>query len=218
VQPDFWHDRWRTAQVGFHQSAVDRNLIRHWRDLVLPKAARVLVPLCGKSLDLLWLREQGHQVVGVELSDVALQAFFAENGIAARRLALPRFDCYGTEKLQCFRGDLFDLDTNQLGRVEAVYDRAALISWSPVLRDRYVDHLVALTGSGAQILLITLEYRQAEMKGPPFAVDSEEVHRLFSRHHSIIELARCDVLSSESRMRARGLTSLTEVCYRITRL
>jgi thiopurine S-methyltransferase len=218
VQPDFWHERWRAAQVGFHQSTVDRNLIRHWRDLVLPKAARVLVPLCGKSLDLLWLREQGHQVVGVELSDIALQSFFAENGIAARRLSLPRFDCYGAEKLQCFRGDLLHLDANQLGRVEAVYDRAALTSWSPVLRDRYVNHLAALAGLGAQMLLITLEYRQTEMKGPPFAVNSQEVHRLFSRHHSIVELARRDVLSSEPRMRARGLTSLTEVCYQITRL
>jgi thiopurine S-methyltransferase len=218
VQPDFWHDRWRSAQIGFHRPAIDDNLIQHWRSLSLPKAARVLVPLCGKSLDLLWLRDQGHTVVGIELSDIALQAFFVENGVAARRRALPSFDLYEAENLECFRGDLFELTAERLGRVAAVYDRASLISWAPEQRGRYVEHLTALTGTGTETLLVTLEYPQAEMKGPPFCVNSEDVHCLFSRHHSIEELTRRDVLADEPRMQARGVSSLTEVCYRITRL
>ena len=218
MENDFWHDRWRTAQIGFHRSSVDGNLIRHWRDLSLPKAARVLVPLCGKSLDLLWLRDQGHTVVGIELSDIALQAFFAENGVAARRRTLPHFDLYEAENLECYRGDLFELTPERLGKVAAVYDRASLVSWAPEQRGRYVEHLTALTGTGTQTLLVTLDYPQAEMNGPPFSVDSAEVHRLYSLHHSIHQLARCDVLENEPRMRARGLSSLTEVCYRMTRL
>jgi thiopurine S-methyltransferase len=218
VQPDFWHDRWRTAQVGFHRSSVDDNLVQHWRDLSLPKAARVLVPLCGKSLDLLWLRDQRHPVVGVELSDIALQAFFLENGVAARRRAIPHFDLYEAENIECYRGDLFELTPERLGKVAAVYDRASLVSWAPEQRGRYVEHLWTLTGTGTQTLLVTLEYPQEEMKGPPFSVDSEEVDRLYSRHHSIHELGRRDVLGSEPRMRARGASSLTEVCYRIARL
>jgi thiopurine S-methyltransferase len=218
VHSDFWHDRWRSAQIGFHRSSVDENLIQHWRDLTLPKAARVLVPLCGKSLDLLWIRDQGHPVVGIELSDIALQAFFAQNGVAARRRALSHFDLYEAGDLECYRGDLFDLTPERLGKVAAVYDRASLVSWAPEQRGRYVEHLRALTATGTQTLLITLEYAQAEMKGPPYSVDSVEVHRLYSRHHSIHELARRDVLGDEPRMRARGVSSLTEVCYRITRL
>ena len=216
--PDFWHDRWRTAQIGFHRPSVDENLIRHWRDLSLPKGARVMVPLCGKSLDLLWLRDQGHTVTGIELSDIALQAFFAENGVAARRHALPRFDLYEADNLECYRGDLFELTPGRLGQVAAVYDRASLVSWAAEQRGRYAEHLRALTGPGTQTLLVTLEYPQAEMKGPPFSVDSEEVHRLYSPHHLIRELSRRDVLGSEPRMRARGVSSLTEVCYQITRL
>jgi thiopurine S-methyltransferase len=218
MQPVFWHDRWRTAQIGFHRSSVDDNLVRHWPDLSLPRAVRVLVPLCGKSLDLLWLHDQGHAVIGIELSDIALQSLFMENGVAARRRALPHFDLYEVENLQCLRGDLFDLTPERLGQVAAVYDRASLVSWAPEQRARYVEHLTALTGTGTQTLLVTLEYPQAEMKGPPFSVDSAEVHRLYSRHHSIQELARRDVLPNEPRMRARGLSSLTEVCYRIERL
>jgi thiopurine S-methyltransferase len=218
VHPDFWHDRWCTAQTGFHRSAVDGNLIRHWPDLSLTKAAHVLVPLCGKSLDLLWLRDQGHAVTGIELSDIALQAFFMENGVAARRRALPHFDLYEAENLQCFRGDLFEVTPGRLGKVAAVYDRASLVSWAPEQRGRYIEHLTALTGTGTQTLLVTLEYPQAEMKGPPFSVDSAEVHRLYTRHHSIHELARRDILGNEPRMRARGVSSLTEVCYRIERL
>jgi thiopurine S-methyltransferase len=218
VQPDFWHDRWRTAQIGFHRSSVDDNLIRHWRALQLPQGARVLVPLCGKSLDLLWLRDQGDAVIGIELSDIALQSFFMENGVAARRRAFPHFDVYEAENLECLRGDLFDVTAERLGQVTAVYDRASLVSWAPEQRGRYVEHLWGLTEPGTQTLLVGLEYPQAEMKGPPFSVDSAEVHRLYSRHHSIQELARRDVLGSEPRMRARGLSCLTEVCYRIKRL
>jgi thiopurine S-methyltransferase len=218
MQPDFWHDRWRTAQTGFHRSSIDDNLIRHWPDLSLPKSARILVPLCGKSLDLLWLRDQGHAVIGIELSDIALQSLFMENGVAARRRTLPHFDLYEAENLQCLRGDLFDLTPERLGQVEAVYDRASLVSWAPEQRARYIEHLTAVTGTGTQTLLVTLEYPQAEMKGPPFSVDSADVHRLYSRHHSIQELARRDVLPNEPRMRARGLSSLAEVCYRIERL
>lgn len=218
MDSDFWLDRWRNGQTGFHQSSVDGNLIRHWQALALPKSSCVFVPLCGKSLDLLWLRDQGHAVVGIELSDIALQAFFVENGIAARRRALSHFDLYEAENLKCFRGDLFELTAERLEQVAAVYDRASLVSWAPDQRGRYVEHLTALTGTGTQTLLVTLEYPQAEMNGPPFSVDSEEVHRLFSRHYSIVELARRDVLANEPRMRARGASSLTEVWYRITRL
>jgi thiopurine S-methyltransferase len=100
----------------------------------------------------------------------------------------------------------------------AVYDRASLASWAPEQRSRYVEHLWTLTGTDTQTLLVTLEYRQAEMKGPPFSVDSEEVYRLYSPDHSIRELDRHDALGNEPRMRARGLSRLAEVSYQITRL
>jgi len=218
MQPDFWHERWRGGQIGFHQSAVEISLRQCWQALAVPKSCRVLVPLCGKSLDLLWLRDQGYSVIGVELSDIALQAFCMENGVPARRRRLPEFDLYAAPNLELYRGDFFSVDLPMLGNVAAVYDRAALISWAPALRVPYVEHLAMLTQPGTETLLITLEYPQGQMPGPPFSIDGDEVQRLYSPHHVIRELARRDVLANEPRMRARGVTRVAEVCYRITRL
>jgi len=218
MHPDFWLDRWRNGQTGFHQASVDGDLIRHWQALALPKSSRVFVPLCGKSLDLLWLRDQGQAVVGIDLSDIAVQAFFAENGIAARRRRAPGFDLYEADNLRLLQGDFFALTPQLLGNVAAVYDRASLVSWMPEMRTRYVEHLTALTDAGSETLLVTLEYSQAEIPGPPFSVDAEEVRRLYSPHHTVHELERRDILADEPRMRARGVSSLIDVCYRITRL
>jgi thiopurine S-methyltransferase len=217
VQPEFWHERWRTAQIGFHQSRAHGLLNSHWPNLGLPHDARVFVPLSGKSLDMLWLHSKGYSVAGSELSEVALEAFCMENGIPARRREAGGFDVYEAEKLKLFRGDFFALTPQLLGNIDAVYDRAALISWMPELRARYVDHLTALTVPGTKTLLISAEYDAAKMTGPPFSVGADEIERLYAKHHDIQQLERRDILASEPRFQSRGLTELHEVCYQLTR-
>jgi thiopurine S-methyltransferase len=218
LQPEFWHERWRIGQIGFHQSKVDSYLNRYWPKLGLARSCRVFVPLCGKSLDLLWLLERGHGVTGVELSAIALESFCMEHGIPARRRIVDGFDVFESVNLQLYLGDFFALTPELLGPVTAVYDRAALISWCPELRAAYVDHATALTSPGTQTLLVTLEYSQAQIKGPPFSVVAADVARLYARNHAIQELSRQDILASEPRFRARGVSALYEVCYRLTRL
>jgi thiopurine S-methyltransferase len=218
LEAEFWHERWRAGQIGFHQSAVDRYLSRYWPELRLTSGGRVFVPLCGKSLDLLWLLERGHDVAGVELSAVALESFCMEHGVPAKRRIVDGFDVYESVNLRLYRGDFFALTPELLGPVAAVYDRAALISWRPELRAAYVDHATALTGPGTQTLLVTLEYAQAQMKGPPFSVVADNVERLYARNHAIKELSRQDILAREPRFQARGVTELHEVCYQLTRL
>jgi thiopurine S-methyltransferase len=216
MQPDFWHERWTHGRIGFHQPTVEPWLTEYWTEIAPQRRGRVFVPLCGKSLDLVWLKDRGYDVTGIELSDIAIQAFWMEQGIAARRRMTPEFDVYDAPHLTLLRGDFFDLTPSRLGSVAAVYDRAALISWSPELRARYVDHLAALTRAGTTTLLITLEY-DGPMHGPPFSVDRREVERLYLRDHEVHELSRRDILATEPRLRARGVSRLIEVCYRLVR-
>lgn len=222
MEPQFWQNRWRNGQIGFHQPSVDGSLRSHWPQLSLRRSnrgeeSRVFVPLCGKSLDLLWLRDQGHFVTGVELSATALEAFCMENGVPARRRSEGDFDVYEAANLWLLRGDFFKLTPALLGETAAVYDRAALISWASDLRSAYADHVAALLGPRTEMLLITLEYLQEQMPGPPFSVPHDEVERLYSRNFKIRELARQDILASESRFRSRGVTALSEVCYQLVR-
>jgi thiopurine S-methyltransferase len=218
MRPEFWSDRWRTGQISFHQAQPDRNLTRHWQDLGLAQGSRVFVPLCGKSVDLLWLRDRGHSVIGVELSAIALEAFCMENGVPARRRTTQDFDVYYAPNLELLRGDYFALSPAQVGNFAGVFDRAALISWTPELRAPYVEHLAKLTPPGTETLLVTLEYPQTQTAGPPFSVPSAEVTRLYAGGYTIRELSRQDALANEPRMRSRGITELFEVCYRLTRL
>lgn len=217
MEPEFWHERWRSGQIGFHQTSADRTLVRCWPQLDLPAGSRVFVPLCGKSLDLVWLRDQGHRVIGVELSGVAIEAFCLENGIPARRRAVGKFELYEAPDIELYCGDFFDLSPERLGPVAAVYDRAAAISWAPHLRAGYVRHLASLLGVGTQMLLIAMEYPQSQMSGPPFSLEAAEVERLFSPCFDLKELCRTDILANEPRLRARGLSALTEVAYRLRR-
>ena len=218
MQPDFWLDRWRTAQIGFHQAAVDRRLKAYWPLLNLPANSPVFVPLCGKSLDLIWLREQGHSVMGVELAPVALESFCMEHGIPARRRVLSDFDVYEADGFTLLCGDYFKLTPAQLGGVSAVYDRAALISWAPAAREAYVKHLTSLTSPGTQTLLIAVEFPPEQMQGPPFPLTPKTIDNLYAGQYSIEELGRHEILELEPRLKARGLTELREVCYRLTRL
>jgi thiopurine S-methyltransferase len=216
MQPSFWQERWRLGQIGFHQMAVDEQLAKYWSELNV-SGGNVLVPLCGKSLDLLWLRERGFHVTGIELSAVAVESLCCGQGILARRTAgsgLDRFDAY---RLRIFQGDLFTLDSARLGNFHAVYDRASLIALPAEERIRYVDALVALTQPGTKTLLMTVEYPQQQANGPPFSVSRSEVEGLYGARHSIRLLERRDILANEARLRARGVTEVYENCFLLTR-
>ena len=217
MDPAFWHERWRSGQIGFHQTAADRNLVRRWPQLGLAAGSSVFVPLCGKSLDLIWLRDRGHRVIGVELSGIAIEAFCMENGLPSKRRRVGGFEVYQAPNIELYCGDFFALTHELLGPVAGVYDRAAAISWAPPLRAGYVAHLTSLLRAGTEMLLIALEYPPSQMSGPPFSLDTAEVERLYSPGFELRELAREDILASEPRLRARGLTQLVEVAYRLRR-
>jgi thiopurine S-methyltransferase len=213
MQPEFWHQRWQSGETAWHLTEINLHLREHWPRLGLGSGERVLVPLCGKTLDLLWLAGEGHRVLGVELSPIAVEALFRDSGLTPKVVDEPPFRRYRLDEIEVLCGDFFDLDASHLGGVGAVYDRASLIALPPDLRPAYVEHLERLIRPETRGLLITLAYDQAQMAGPPFAVREPEVQALFGLRFDIRRLANVDILAESANFRSRGLTSLREQVY-----
>ena len=89
LEHDFWLERWREGQIGFHKTHWNPMLTKHWPLLGIEAGTRVFVPLCGKSLDMRYLVSLGHEVVGIDLSEDAIDAFFSEGGESYEREELP---------------------------------------------------------------------------------------------------------------------------------
>ena len=218
MQKDFWLERWQREEIGFHEGVVNTYLVQFWQVLRLDTGSKVFVPLCGKSADMQWIRKQGHPVIGVELSSIAVQAFYAENGYVAALGRRDKFGFYDANEICILCGDFFDLKQDDVAGVSAVYDRASMVALPPDMRERYVAHLVSILPPGTKILLIAFDYPQQEMPGPPFAVSSAEVETLYRKHAEISLLAQMDVLSQNPRFQQRGLTRLQESIYLLTLL
>lgn len=179
MEAGFWHKMWASGVVGFHQADINAFLKTYWPKLGLQGAEEVLVPLCGKSLDMVWLAEQGHDVLGVELSQAALDAFLVENQLPAVPVQHHLFCGYELEKMTLLCGDFFHLSAPECVDVKAVFDRAALVALPPLMRQSYAQHLAKVLPAGAKILLVNLEYGDDPSMGPPFSVPEAEVVALF---------------------------------------
>lgn len=216
MKKDFWLERWEREAIGFHQNEINPYLCEYWQELHLARGSMVFAPLCGKSQDMLWLRKQGHQVLGVELSNIAVQAFFKENGYSPQHVTRGKFAHFEADGIRILCGDFFDLSKDDLAKVGAVYDRASLIALPPEMRERYVRHLASILPPAMQILLITVDYPQPEMQGPPFSVSSGEVEALYREHAEVRLLAQLDVLAQNPRFQERGLSRLQESIFLLT--
>lgn len=216
MNKEFWLERWERKETGFHQDEINPYLRQFWPELHLDQGGEVFVPLCGKSLDMLWLRDQGHSVLGAEISSIAVQAFFRENGFSPNQRIRGKFENYEADGIRILCGDFFDLDKQDLANVNAVYDRASMVALPLEMRERYAHHLASILPPGTRILLIAFDYLQTEMPGPPFAVSVEEVESLYAGQADVRLLAQNDVLKLNPRFQQRGLSRLHENIFLLT--
>ena len=184
MDADFWHNRWAKNEIGFHESEANPLLVRHFPALGLAEGARVFVPLCGKTLDIHWLLDKGHPVVGVELSQLAVEQLFSELGAEPQITDCGPLKRYSAPDLDIYVGDFFALTAEWVGPVDATYDRAALVALPEPMRERYAAHLRAITARAPQ-LLICFEYEPHLMAGPPFPIFAEEVARHYRDHYEV---------------------------------
>ena len=205
-----WIDRWESGQIGWHEPDGNANLKRYWQGA----GKRVLVPLCGKSPDLAWLAAQGHEVVGIEVSNIAAEAFFVEHELAYERSGsdTPVFSAVsGAITIVC--GDYFSMSPELTGGgFDACYDRGALVAITPDARDQYICTTLALLNARADYLLIAVEYDQSVADGPPFSLDTHMLSKLLpglDRVADVDDLANCPPKFLDA-----GLEAFSEVVYR----
>ena len=188
----FWRRRWERNEIAFHQREANPLLVRYLHDLALPEGSRVFVPLCGKSLDIHWLLGRGYRIAGSELSKIAIQQLFSELGVEPGITADDEISRYSADSIDIFVGDFFHLSSAMLGQIDAVYDRAALVALPETMRDRYTAHLMEITDQAPQ-LLITFNYDQRLLDGPPFSVSDEEVGQRYQDSYNLKLLESADV-------------------------
>ena len=210
--PEFWHNKWASNKIGFHLHDVNPLLTQFWSALKPQREERVLVPLCGKSEDLVWLAERHDDVVGVELSQIAIRAFFAEHFYTPLVTKLSHHhELYQFDELSLYTGDFF---TAPVDKVDLIYDRAALVALPPSMRVAYAERLKQLIKPGGRILLISLDYPQEELAGPPFSVPEQEICELFDGLK--VTLLDCNEESAKGPQRAKkGLSRFAETVWLI---
>ncbi|MEE1675844.1 thiopurine S-methyltransferase [Agarivorans aestuarii] len=188
MHEQFWHQKWEKDEIGFHEGEVNRFLYEYFDALRLPVGARVFVPLCGKTRDIAWLLDQGMKVVGAELSEHAIKQLFAELNIEPKVAALADGFHYSSTNIDIFVANIFSLNSELLGEVEAIYDRGALVALPEDIRTRYAQMLASITNQASQ-LVVTYNYQQSQYSGPPFALPESEVERLYASTYGLKKLA-----------------------------
>jgi thiopurine S-methyltransferase len=184
MEASFWQEKWQKNQIGFHEPEVNPLLVAHISALSLEPGDRVFLPLCGKTLDIAWLLSQGYRVVGVELVELAIEQLFEELGGEPEISKQGSFVSYRSTGIDIFVGDLFDLTADQLGQVDAVYDRAAFVALPPEMRVRYAAKITEVSCHADQ-LLITFDYDQSQMNGPPFSSTRADVEASYQPDYQL---------------------------------
>lgn len=203
-----WLGRWEQGRIGWHEPLGNSGLRQNWSTVAA--GSRVLVPLCGKTVDMLWLAEQGHDVSGVEISKAAIEAFLSEQQIRYECGRSGAVDVYrATERaITLYCGDFFAFHAEPF---DALYDRGALVALPKDIRPQYVSHVNELVKPGAYRLIVTLEYDQARANGPPFSVEPDEIHRYWPDLERVS--SRNDIDNCPPKFREAGLDEVIEAIW-----
>ena len=210
---EYWENRWITNQTGWHRSVYNDLMVKYWPRLGIPTDSKVLVPLCGKSLDMLWLAEKGHAIVGIEFTRVAVERFFSENNLEHTIVKHPSYIEFSSDRYTILNGNILAIPSDLI-QAEAWYDRAAMIAINPDLREDYVSQIRQQTKVGAVGLLITYSYPQEEMEGPPFSLNNDDVFKLFQDGFRVECLETIELEDEKE----RGLSRINSSVFALTRV
>ncbi|MEM8614658.1 MAG: thiopurine S-methyltransferase [Cyanobacteria bacterium P01_H01_bin.105] len=184
MDTSFWLQKWKKNNIAFHKSEANPVIVNYFKQLALEQGSRVFVPLCGKTLDIAWLLANGYRVVGAELIEIAIEQLFMELGVDPNISTVSDVKHYSAKNIDIFVGNIFELSGQTLGSVNAIYDRAALVALPKEMRNRYTAHLMEITDTAPQ-LLVSYDYDQSLMDGPPFSISNEEVNQHYGESYTL---------------------------------
>lgn len=192
----YWEKRWEIKATGFHIDNVHPMLVKHFTQLTDHKA-KILVPLCGKTVDMIWLASNGHQVIGVEYVQSPVEEFFAENKIDYTTRQVNDFKLYESadKSIRIYNGDFFKFTVDYEGPIELVWDRASFVALTPSLRQNYARQIQSLLSDKFNYLMDTFEFDERIFPGPPHSVNFAEVKQLYGTKCKIEEIDFKMVLS-----------------------
>ena len=216
MESQFWLDRWEADQIGFHEAEGNSKLPQFWSTQNKGQQ-EICVPLCGKTLDLRYLSNFGH-VTGFELSPIAIRDFFREWSVTPVESDRFGLRCLSARGVSLIEADFLALPTAFYESFTHIYDRAAMIALPPRLRGSYTQQIHRLLARGGEALVLTIEYPNGEIPGPPFSIDPIEIERFYRDGFEIAHLETENIWRSDSRLVQEGITALSSHIFRLTRL
>lgn len=219
MELSYWESRWRKGNIGFHVEGVFPALVDCFSAFDLPENPLTIVPLCGKSHDMIWLAEKGHRVIGIEAVEEACEQFFEEQKWVHKKESMPHFKCYTSEKITLLNGDFLKLTSESLegSAPDFIYDRAAIVALPKKMRRRYAETLTRLTKPDTLYFLHTFDYNQFEMDGPPFSVTYAEILDLYGKDWEIERVMNRSILEHLEKFKNRGLKNMYEQVFKLNR-
>lgn len=194
MEADFWHQCWDKNDIGFHEQKANPMLVKYLDSLALQTGDRIFLPLCGKTPAIQWLLNTDFKIVGVELSPLAVEQLFSDLKIEPTITDCGPFKRYQANNIDIYLGDLFNLSQDQLGPVQAIFDRAALVALPPQMREQYTAHLKIISCVAPQLLL-SFDYDQSLRSGPPFSVPESDIQQYYNITYHIKLLERKTITS-----------------------
>jgi thiopurine S-methyltransferase len=212
LEHSFWHERWKTSKIGFHLNESNPILKKNFETLNLKFGSTVLVPLCGKSLDLIYIKELGFDVIGFELNLIAVESFFKENNIDFEIVDYECFKCYRSDRITIYVGDFLQFPKELLEGlpISGIYDRAALVALPLSMRKDYYQKMISLYPIGSKVLCVTFEYDDSKTSGPPFSVNFSEVDKHLNSYFKIMVIEKYEGDMDNPRLSKEGCNYMIE--------
>ncbi|XP_013388873.1 probable thiopurine S-methyltransferase [Lingula anatina] len=192
---DGWIGAWERNSTRWHMPNVNC-FLEEFLDVLLAgkKAAKILVPLCGKTIDMKWLADLGHTVIGVDGAEKAATEFFTEQNIAYKVEPCDAIQgtlcCSMDNKIRIYVGDFFKFNQDFEGQFDAIWDRASLVAIDESDRLQYVNILNSVLKPGCHCLIEAMDFIPSEKSGSPHAIPLECVRELFGNDYNV-KLLKC---------------------------